>query len=107
MKEYTIKTSYRVHNKNLNGIEKELTNYLIKTIDDNTSTERPTLSLSIRVSHKPDNSNRQIYATLLYVNFDSSKNNISEILNLFKSRLESRNIKLENVTAFHIHLHTL
>jgi hypothetical protein len=102
-----MKIKYRVENINKNDIEKELEGYITKyLVDDktfNSGNKKRLVTLSIRVSYKPDTKSKQYYSTLMSINY-SSNYNISEIMETIKSRLINRNINIKTITSFHLHL---
>lgn len=85
-----------------NEIERFITQYLI---EHNTLDGKDLISLSLRLSYKPSINSRQIYVTLINTNFNLVNSNISDLSDVIKGRIRSRNIDIRTITSIHLHLH--
>lgn len=104
-----IKIIYRVdQSKSIKEIEKELENFIYTTIESNEKLyNRKIVSLSIRVSHRPQIDKRQIYLTIIDTNVDLVHLGLSDIMLSLNNKLNSRKIDLKNIVSFHIHLNLM
>lgn len=88
-------------NKIENDIEIFVYNYLINKRSINS---KELVSVSIRLSYKPSDSSKHLYAILLETDYKAINLNISEVMALIKTRIDSRNIDIKSITSFHLHL---
>jgi hypothetical protein len=95
-----------VVNPDISEIEKDIEifvyNYLINKRSIN---NKELVSVSIRVSYKSSHNSKHIYAVLLETDFKAINLDLIEVMDLIKTRIESRSIRIKTITSFHLHLY--
>lgn len=90
--------------KNASQIEDEIDRFVTQYLTEHKTLDgKELISLSFRLSYRPSSDSRQVYATLIDTDLNISQ--ISEMIELFKGRIQNRNIDIRTITSIHLHLH--